>query len=342
MKVIGTVPNNDGEVSQPLVSIVMPAYNAEAFVGDAIRSILVQTYQNWELLVADDASTDSSRAIINSFTDSRIKAFHNSENKGYLLTCNKLFGQAKGEFLTFQDADDLSEPARLERQIQTLQADPELAMLGTWANLIDARGSKTGIDRRPTLYEDILALQFKRNCFCGATIMIRREIFAIVGGYREFFCSFGAEDYDWAFRIAERFRCENIPLTLYSYRIHSGSISRAPDYRRAISHQIVINLAKQRASTGGRDDLTEGRLDSLNELVTSLTLPYRLDPSLIHRDLAGLYMYAGQGDEALRACLSAIATRPAKLVNWRTLFYCARKLLIGFLAKFLNRASPGQ
>src|SRR5688572_15067752 len=100
------------------ISVLMAAYNAAPFIGEAIESILNQTYSNLELLIADDASTDNTVKLIRNFNDSRIKLYNNEKNIGHVKTHNKLMLLAEGDFVTFQDADDYSELSRLELQMK--------------------------------------------------------------------------------------------------------------------------------------------------------------------------------------------------------------------------------
>src|SRR5688500_26814 len=123
---------NDG----PLISVIMPVYNAERFVSRAIGSIINQTYKNWELLICDDASTDGSLKVIEKFTDERIRLYINAKNVGSLLTRNFLFTKSRGSLIALQDADDLSLPERLSRQARLFKTDAELALCGTWARYV--------------------------------------------------------------------------------------------------------------------------------------------------------------------------------------------------------------
>lgn len=102
---------------EPLVSIIMPSYNTVNFIGESIESVLAQTYQNWELLVVDDCSTDDSVSVIDSYGDSRIKSFVNEKNSGAAETRNRAIREAKGKYIAFLDSDDLWIPEKLQKQI---------------------------------------------------------------------------------------------------------------------------------------------------------------------------------------------------------------------------------
>ena len=105
------------KVVDGLVSIIMPSWNTERFIAEAIQSVIDQTYQNWELLIVDDCSTDNTDEVVASFKDDRIKYFHNEKNSGAALTRNRAMREARGEWIAFLDSDDLWMPEKLEKQI---------------------------------------------------------------------------------------------------------------------------------------------------------------------------------------------------------------------------------
>ena len=105
------------KVVDGLVSIIMPSWNTERFIAETIQSVIDQTYQNWELLIVDDCSTDNTDEVVASFKDDRIKYFHNEKNSGAALTRNRAMREAKGEWIAFLDSDDLWMPEKLEKQI---------------------------------------------------------------------------------------------------------------------------------------------------------------------------------------------------------------------------------
>ena len=105
-----------------LVSIIMPSWNTAKFIAETIQSVIDQTYQNWELLIVDDCSTDNTDEIVASFKDDRIKYFHNEKNSGAALTRNRAMREAQGEWIAFLDSDDLWMPKKLEKQIAQLKA----------------------------------------------------------------------------------------------------------------------------------------------------------------------------------------------------------------------------
>ncbi len=327
--------NNQTQSRPPLISIIMPAFNAATYVRESIDSILIQTYGNFELIVADDASTDKTRAIVDSYTDTRILTDHNTVNLGYLKTCNKLFDRCRGDFITFQDADDISHPHRLERQLDVFLEDETLGLVGTWAKNIGPVGKFLSYDSRPVLHEDIRSEGLSRNPVCGATAMLKRQVLQEIGGYRPFFDRLAYEDYDWVLLISEKFRCYNIPEHLYYYRQHQASYSKRIEPRRFVSDSLVRYLAKQR-QTLGKDDLQRGEPEKVEELLREMLAPYEADKSLIYRQYAARFMWAKMHSSAIKSSILAICAAPFKPANWRTSFYCIRKTTISWMVALID------
>jgi glycosyltransferase involved in cell wall biosynthesis len=140
----------------PRISVVMSVYNGEKYLRQAIESILQQTYTDFEFIIIDDGSTDSSREIIQSYDDKRIRLVINEQNIGLTKSLNKGIRLAKGEFIARMDADDISLPQRFEKQVAYLDSHPEVGVLGTYANIIDHRGKIINNIIFPTEHETIL------------------------------------------------------------------------------------------------------------------------------------------------------------------------------------------
>lgn len=313
-------------MSNNLVSVIMPAFNCEKYINEAIDSILSQTHTKIEVLIADDCSTDQTKAIIDGYDDPRIKVFHNDENLGYLRTCNKLFTKCNGEFITFQDADDRTNPERLQLQLSAFDQNGALGICGTCGELIDENGAYIDHVTRPITHDQIATGITKHNQFIGSSIMIPKKVYNDVGGYRLFFDRIGNEDYDWAVRIVEKFESMNLAERLYSYRQHIASISKKTNLRKHISKDIVTFLAQQRREHNGEDGLSLSELrESLDHHIIALEKPYLEDKSKIHREQAAGFMYNKMYSEAIRESMRAVRMGPLSVVNYRTLLYCLRK-----------------
>jgi len=309
-----------------LISVIMPAYNAEKYIKEAIDSILSQTYSSFELIIADDGSTDDTKKIIESFNDSRIVISHNIKNKGKTDTVNRLLKLVKGEYITIHDADDTSHIDRLKLLLKFFKKDKELGMVGSWAEIVSEDGKQLiNLDKRPEHDSDIKKQIVHSSTFCGATVMIKREVYEKIGGYREYFEDLGYQDYDWTYLISDNFKVYNIQKPLYKYRQVPQSRSKRVNPKRVVSDKLVQFLAKKRKENNGIDCLMESNELPINKYLEELLIPYKKDSSLIYREFASGAMYNNMKKSAINLSWQAIKEKPFKLINWRTLFYCLRK-----------------
>lgn len=226
----------------------MPAYNCAHYVREAIESILAQSYEHFEFLICDDCSDDATGTILSSVKDSRIRLFRNDTNQGYLQTVNRLFGECRGAFIAFQDADDWSSSDRLHKQLSMLSGDSSLSLCGTDIEKVHA--GKSVPAHYPTTYTGILdALKSGRtSLFCGASIMFRQSLLEDIGPFRTFFDRIGAEDIDWYLRVIETHKAGNIAEPLYFYRQLPNSLSKTAkkDLLSYFSADIALALHLQR------------------------------------------------------------------------------------------------
>lgn len=238
----------------------MPAYNCELYVETAIKSILEQTYKDLELLIADDASKDNTRKIIDDLakTDSRIKTFHNNTNLGYLQASNKLFEKCSGEYITFQDADDFSDKTRFEKLVNEFSKDKELKCVGsnTFSFIEDIKTAKAS--NFPLSYGEIKKKYLTNIVMTGSAIMVKKEVTDQIGLYNLFFDRIGAEDIYWYGRIIEKHKTINIAEPLYYYRQNPSSVSRTHKNPLAIVSHDFCMLAYSNRINGKQDIITEG------------------------------------------------------------------------------------
>ncbi len=308
----------------------MPAYNAESYVSEAINSMLNQSYDNFELLIADDASNDNTKKIICEYSDPRILTFHNDVNKGYLETCNILFRKCGGDMITFQDADDVSHPDRLKFQIEAFEADPELALCGTWIRIVDKHGEVIRVDEKTTDYDQIKASIGKQPQFCGSTIMIPKSILKAFGGYRPYFDRIGSEDYDWSCRIVEKHKSINLPLPLYDYRQLSNSISKEVSALKKNSAEMVRFFAQQR-SKAKPDALEAGSIEVVKKEENRLNEKYKKDKSLLYIEYASTFNYNKMYLSAIKSSWMAVGLAPFNVRNIRTLLYCIKVFMFSYV-----------
>ena len=205
---------------KPLVSIVLPTFNGERYLRQSIGSVISQQYKNWELIIVDDHSTDSTSAIIDKFTetDPRIKVIHNSTNQKLPKSLNIGFEKAKGDLLTWTSDDNLYLPNALGEMVDIFLSDSDLGFVFCAQEIIDQNGMpiESGVPK----YK-LFDLAYKN--ICGACFMYRREAALCTGTYdADLFC---AEDYDYFCRLSLNAKTMYFPKILYRYRKHSGNLS---------------------------------------------------------------------------------------------------------------------
>src|SRR5438046_7283926 len=210
-----------GAEGSPVVTVLMAARNGAAFLCEAIESILGQTLSNFEFVIVNDASTDNTRAIIQSYNDRRIRLIENASPMGLAASLNRGVEVANGTYIARMDQDDISFPHRLERQVQFLETHQDVCVCGSWAGLIDEGNSPHGVRRKPS-GDEISAGYWLTSPIIHPSAMIRR---AQLGDLRYDETLRCTEDYDLWFRLARHGKIDNIPEPLLSYRVHAKSLS---------------------------------------------------------------------------------------------------------------------
>ena len=205
----------------PRVTVLMPVFNREEYLKEAIESILGQTYRDFEFIIIDDGSKDRSLEIIKSFKDERIKTLINQKNLGISASLNRGLEIARGAYVAGMHSDDISLPQRLEKQVRFMDRNPEIGVCGTWLEFFGERG---GTLKHPSDPEEIKAGMLFYPFICHAAVILRRETFKRFNlSYdTEYKCT---EDYELWTRAIRHFNFSNIQDALYKYRIHFSQIS---------------------------------------------------------------------------------------------------------------------
>jgi len=239
-------------MTPPRVSVVLCVYNQAAYVAEAIASILGQTLTDLELIVVDDGSTDSSPEVIHRFTDPRIRYVRNERNLGHASSLNRGVALARGRYLAIMDSDDISLPERLARQVDFLDAHPDVAMCGSW---VETFGARTEVRRFPT-EPAVLAASLLLSCpFSMPTVMLRREAMLPEG-----FDPRGlAYDYAYWVDVANRAPVANLPEVLLKYRLHARQMTVTHRAAQLAGTRLV--LRRQLETLLGEVD--EAELDAL-------------------------------------------------------------------------------
>lgn len=216
---------------QPKVTVLMSCYNAVRWLDEAITSILNQTFKDFEFVIIDDGSTDETLKIINSYADNDDRIVVISKpNTGLTDSLNVGLQMARGEWIARLDADDVAFPTRFKRQIEFLNNNKEIGLLGSGCTLIDGKGLIIKDFKYPFAHRKIVKkIEAMGSPFPHSSVIFKKEIVQSIGGYRSRFN--GAEDSDLWLRIAENHTIACLPLPLIKLRKHSESITANPNIK---------------------------------------------------------------------------------------------------------------
>ena len=231
------------------VTVLMSVWNGERFVAEAVESVLAQTFGDFEFLIVDDASTDSTPAILAAYRDARVRILRNDENLGLTKSLNRGLREARGEYVARLDADDVCLPRRLELQSSFLNANPNVAVVGGQAHFIGENGRRRLGDRTPRSARAAkFALMFSSPLIHSAAMFRRSVVVDELHGYDEEFVT--SQDVDLWSRISARHELRNLDAYVLRHRVHRGSISATRyTYRNVSRVQYVLHRAVM-ASTG--------------------------------------------------------------------------------------------
>lgn len=239
----------------PTISVVIPSYNHEKYISEAIQSVLDQTYQDFEIVITDDGSSDNSVNLIKEFTDPRIKLFVFSENKGACLAVNNCIENSTGEFIALLNSDDVFLPNKLETQLNFLNSHPEIGAVFSYAKIINDNSNdfegehpykNIFIQPNRNRFEWLNYFFYNGNCLCHPTIFIRRECYKNVGLYDPRFAQL--PDFDFWVRLCQKYEIHIIPEELICFRVRdneaNASGNRLENHIRATAElpQIYNNF----------------------------------------------------------------------------------------------------
>lgn len=237
----------DPLTENPEVTVLMSVYNGEMFLKEAIDSILSQTFRNFEFLIINDASSDGSRNIIASFPDRRIRLIDNPSNIGLTKSLNKGLDLARGKFIARQDADDISHPERLKCQVNFLEKNPSVVLLGTRVRFMHENGRcfKLPGREKPVTWQGIQWYLMFGDAFAHPSVMYRREIIrGKLNGYNEDF-STGQDSELWP-RVASKYEVRNLPDELVCFRVHGNSVSAGYGVKHRRNAESLARMNLQR------------------------------------------------------------------------------------------------
>jgi glycosyltransferase involved in cell wall biosynthesis len=227
-------------MKQPKISVIMPVYNASAYLREALESILKQTFVDFEFIIVDDGSKDDSRSIIASYTDPRIRYVEHKKNMGLIATLNEMLELAQAPYVARMDSDDVSLPTRLEKEYAYLEQNPDVVAVGSEATVIS-------IDGRP-LYEQVALAEHEAivrilavaSPFVHGSVLLRRDAVLLAGSYSKE--AYQAEDYELWYRLSKVGKLANLKETLYQYRYNPAgeTLSKSAKQKQAMQRMSDI------------------------------------------------------------------------------------------------------
>ncbi len=236
-------------MTTPLVSVIIPAYNAQLYIEQCIASVLAQTMDDFECIVLDDGSQDETLARLKTFSDPRLRIMESSENEGYSHRLRQGVAVACGQFIARLDADDRCHPDRFMQQVERFQEQSELVLLGTGCRLIDGAGQPVGEIRHPVTDRHLRWKLLLDNPFQHPSVMMRKAAMDSAG--LNFDVTYEpAEDYALWSALARVGKIGNLPDLLIDYRVHEGQVSQSRRERQLENHDRVV--AQNLSSLDGR------------------------------------------------------------------------------------------
>jgi len=245
----------------PRVSVIIPAYNHEKYVGECIQSALDQTYQDFEIIITDDGSSDRTVKVIKEFADSRIQLYTYAENKGACTATNNCIRKATGEYIAVLNSDDAWEPTKLEKQVKYLDSHPEIGAVFTKVIFVDEASSPVGPSdykhyynifdqRNRSRYAWLNHLFSRGNCLCHPSVLIRKKCYDDVGLYDERMANIPDQDM-WT-RLCFKYDIHILNEKLVRFRILADKSSASADklsthirvrfeYKQILNHYLAIN-----------------------------------------------------------------------------------------------------
>jgi glycosyltransferase involved in cell wall biosynthesis len=292
---------------EPTVSVVLPVRDGERFLREAVDSVLAQTFRNLELVAVDDASSDSTPAILASYEDPRVRVVA-GPGTGIVGALQAGVAAARARYIARMDADDVSLPERLERAVALLDARPRTALVTSWAETIDEEGRSTDVVVLPDRSADLLRILLLRNPIAHGSVVLRRVALDAVGGYREEYGN--NEDYDLWRRLLRDWEAAVVPEVLYRYREHGAAVSRASAPQRIpLRERLRDELWEEHGQgLGFLDTLRAGRRYRGDE---RLYEAYVLDQWALARES----LRRGLRLQGLRLAAAAAVLRPSDLVR---------------------------
>ena len=224
----------------PLVSILVTVYNSEKYIRSTIESIKKQSYKNWELIIINDCSTDSTFSILKKYSSNRIKIINLKRNIGPYLALAKNFRRCHGKYIAFLDSDDIMHVERLSSQVIELENNKNIGLVATWFRVIDYKGKVIKLSKFPATDEEFNNIFPCQNLICNSSVMFRKKIINKINFYNKSF--FYSNDYNFYLRVFIKYKIKIIDKFYTDYRIHSEQRTKSSKLKKFIFQENLANL----------------------------------------------------------------------------------------------------
>lgn len=300
------------KIRMPLVSVLMPVFNAGGYLVEAIDSILHQTFADFELICVNDGSTDGSYDILRKYElrDERVRVI-SRPNTGIVGALNDGLAVARGDLIARMDADDTCRLDRFEKQVAYLDQNPVCVAVGSWVTRTDPYGSPAGLQEPPLTHDEIDAglLVAEGSVLVHATLMLRRDVLCRIGGWDSRYN--WVEDLDLFLRLAERGKLANLPEHLYQYRRHIDSVCfRNYDVMCQRLKEVLVEAYRRR-----------GRTDAPSFSNIRPELVAKRSTADFYRTWSCHAIQNGNRKLATKHALNAVRHEPFSVKSWKVMYW---------------------
>lgn len=286
-------PGSHGREQRPAASVVTTVYNRASILGRAMRSVLDQSFTDYEYVVVDDGSTDGSADVAESFADARVRVLR-CPHRGRAAALNTAFAACTGEFILIQDSDDVALPGRFERQIAFLREHAEVGMVGCQLLLVEDEIGKPRRYMLPLRHEEIVQLMLLTSAVSFGASAMRRSYADAAGAFDETLPA--AEDYAFQLRMLRHCACANLPVFLQEIHVQadSQSVLRSRQQRQ-LTRDLALAFVESRASAS----------QSASSVAAALY------------DRGRIHYYHDEIHDARYMLANALRLRPLRFGTWR-------------------------